>query len=568
MTYQELQNILRGNQINQGVPTALTIDQIISGIQSQYQPQQFSVSSTLPSFQPPSKLMPSVLGFDSDYSPVSGYPQSFQSNQPMLMGQYGQRPQDFQQMPIGQGVQQYGVVPQTFSQSEFVPVSPVQQSPSGMAAFKPGAFDAEQYRYKPPATVSEVIDAISPPEGGGEGSGGPSNTGIDGTGLTQSENVTPNEIGVIAGLISMVTGLPANLAANILGKNTIADAINAQNHAQDVANNMSVIGQQLGLDPADPANQAAIAAAIDSTLGSPLGQTAATPGQSGTGGSAAQAAQDAAEAAAALGMSPAAIGAASQAAANAAMQGATPAQQAQAGQVAAANADAAGMGPNGYGSSPTAVGPPTAEQAAQQAPSLDAVLGLISEGLGLGMGPSSDGMGMGMGEGMGGVSPGDSGDGGTGAASSAGDGGTSAGVGDAGDGGTGASSSAAGGDAGPGAAGTGNSSGDGAGGGAGGAGCVIATHAVNSGAFTKQEKLNAVKWCIRYLHGKWWGEAIRRGYRYCGNKAISQGKAANHYQEFKDYVNFATGKHRSFKTGLTFVGRSVQFLAIGLFLKD
>jgi hypothetical protein len=70
------------------------------------------------------------------------------------------------------------------------------------------------------------------------------------------------------------------------------------------------------------------------------------------------------------------------------------------------------------------------------------------------------------------------------------------------------------------------------------------------------------------LHGKWWGEAIRRGYRYCGNKAINTGKAENHYQEFKNYVDFGTGKKRTVKNCVTFFGRTIQFLAIGLFLKD
>ena len=98
----------------------------------------------------------------------------------------------------------------------------------------------------------------------------------------------------------------------------------------------------------------------------------------------------------------------------------------------------------------------------------------------------------------------------------------------------------------------------------GGGGCVIATHAVNSGAFTKDTKREAVRWCIKNLHRTWWGEAIRRGYRYYGQKAIEEGKAKNHYQEFKDYVAFGTGKRRTLKTGWTFVYRSIQFFIRGL----
>ena len=41
-----------------------------------------------------------------------------------------------------------------------------------------------------------------------------------------------------------------------------------------------------------------------------------------------------------------------------------------------------------------------------------------------------------------------------------------------------------------------------------------------------------------------WGEAIRRGYRYCGTKKIEQGKAREHYDEFRRYIDFARGKIR------------------------
>ena len=103
------------------------------------------------------------------------------------------------------------------------------------------------------------------------------------------------------------------------------------------------------------------------------------------------------------------------------------------------------------------------------------------------------------------------------------------------------------------------------GGGGGGRGCVIATHAVNSGAFTADTKREAIRWCVKNLHKTWWGEAIRRGYRYYGQKAIDEGKAKNHYQEFKDYVAFGTGKRRTLKTAWTFTYRTVQFFVKGLF---
>jgi len=101
-----------------------------------------------------------------------------------------------------------------------------------------------------------------------------------------------------------------------------------------------------------------------------------------------------------------------------------------------------------------------------------------------------------------------------------------------------------------------------------GDGCVVATHAVNSGAFSPTTKREAVVWCMNVLHGKWWGEAIRRGYRHCGNKKIEQGKAREHYGEFRRYIDFANGKKRTVAGAITFTLRTAQFFAVGLVKKD
>lgn len=103
---------------------------------------------------------------------------------------------------------------------------------------------------------------------------------------------------------------------------------------------------------------------------------------------------------------------------------------------------------------------------------------------------------------------------------------------------------------------------------AGSSGCVVATHAVNSGAFTPSMKREAVVWCMHNLHDKWWGEAIRRGYRHLGRKKIEQGKAHEHYQEFRNYIDFASGKKRTIKGAIHFAARTVQFFAVGLVKGD
>lgn len=113
-----------------------------------------------------------------------------------------------------------------------------------------------------------------------------------------------------------------------------------------------------------------------------------------------------------------------------------------------------------------------------------------------------------------------------------------------------------------------DSSDTGGGGGGGSSSCVIATHAVANGSFTPREKRKAVLWCTKTLHHKWWGEAIRRGYRFYGMRAINAGKAENYYDEFRDFVRFATGAKRTLKTAKTFIWRSVQFFITGIFLKD
>jgi hypothetical protein len=100
--------------------------------------------------------------------------------------------------------------------------------------------------------------------------------------------------------------------------------------------------------------------------------------------------------------------------------------------------------------------------------------------------------------------------------------------------------------------------------GGGGGGCVIATHAVSSGAFSQRQKAIAVVWCEKVLHDKWWGDIIRRGYRFLGRKKIANGEAHKYYQDFKDYVDFGRGKNRTLKKGIKFVSYTTRFFVAGL----
>jgi len=122
------------------------------------------------------------------------------------------------------------------------------------------------------------------------------------------------------------------------------------------------------------------------------------------------------------------------------------------------------------------------------------------------------------------------------------------------------------------------SSGGGGGGGGGGSspsaasaagGCVIATHAVASGAFQANDKANAVEWCKKTLHDKWWGETMRRGYRYLGRKHIANGTAETVYKEFKECIEWANGKRPfTIKVAGRYYYRAIQTFFVGLFVKE
>ena len=101
----------------------------------------------------------------------------------------------------------------------------------------------------------------------------------------------------------------------------------------------------------------------------------------------------------------------------------------------------------------------------------------------------------------------------------------------------------------------------------GGGGCVIATHGLSTGGFTAMEKAKAELWCQKTYHGKWYGEAFRRGYRAAGMKHINAGTAQSVYQEFKDFVAYGRGIKRGWKLGFNYYLRTITFFFTGLFIK-
>ena len=100
-----------------------------------------------------------------------------------------------------------------------------------------------------------------------------------------------------------------------------------------------------------------------------------------------------------------------------------------------------------------------------------------------------------------------------------------------------------------------------------GPGCVIATHGLSTGGFTAMEKAKAELWCAKTYHGKWYGEAFRRGYRAAGMKHINAGTAPSVYQEFKDFVAYGRGIKKGWKIGFNYYLRTITFFIHGLFIK-
>ena len=99
-------------------------------------------------------------------------------------------------------------------------------------------------------------------------------------------------------------------------------------------------------------------------------------------------------------------------------------------------------------------------------------------------------------------------------------------------------------------------------------GCVIATHGLSTGGFTPMEKAKAELWCKKTYHGKWYGEAFRRGYRAAGQRAIDSGNAEKYYQEFKDFVAYGRGVKRGWRLGFNYYLRTLSFFLSGLFISE
>ena len=82
------------------------------------------------------------------------------------------------------------------------------------------------------------------------------------------------------------------------------------------------------------------------------------------------------------------------------------------------------------------------------------------------------------------------------------------------------------------------------------------------------DKAKAEIWCEKTYHGKWYGEAFRRGYQHLGSRAVEKGNAHKYYTEFKDFVAYGRGMKKGFKLRLNYYLRTIQFFVVGIFVRE
>jgi len=87
---------------------------------------------------------------------------------------------------------------------------------------------------------------------------------------------------------------------------------------------------------------------------------------------------------------------------------------------------------------------------------------------------------------------------------------------------------------------------------------------VSSGAFSKLDKAKAELWCKRALHNHWAGETVRLGYQALSKRAVANGTASKHYDEFQRFVRYGRGLDKTLKGAVTFYTRMAQFFAVGV----
>lgn len=269
MTYEELMNILRQNEMAAGGVTPggfapLSTNDIVSGIQSQYQPVM-------------QQAMPQMQSGASRF--ISGTP--------------------------------------NFGAIEVMPEYGVKSQAAG-PTFVPSAFNLEAYKNIDPKKLSDLIQTI---ESGNSGNDAASfSRAVDDAGLAIAPNISALGVGIGATLLGLATGLPLGLVASLVGRQNIANTMNNANNRSAAQFNRDLVALQSGLSNT-PENVAALASMIDSLSAANQTTQAATPGATGTGGQAAQAAAQAAAAAQAMGLSPAQQAAAAQAAVNSVLSG-------------------------------------------------------------------------------------------------------------------------------------------------------------------------------------------------------------------------------------------------------
>jgi hypothetical protein len=106
---------------------------------------------------------------------------------------------------------------------------------------------------------------------------------------------------------------------------------------------------------------------------------------------------------------------------------------------------------------------------------------------------------------------------------------------------------------------------------AGGGGCcVVSTALASTGIWSEGQKDDLMAWCEKYLHGKWWGEAFRKGYQVLGSlgvrKLVRAGGLKTKYADwaFTNGTNLVRGKKFSLLSLPNSLLWIVAFMCVGM----
>ena len=100
--------------------------------------------------------------------------------------------------------------------------------------------------------------------------------------------------------------------------------------------------------------------------------------------------------------------------------------------------------------------------------------------------------------------------------------------------------------------------------------CVVSTAFASAGIWSDKQKDDLIVWCEKYLHGSWWGEALRKGYQVLGSlgvrKLVRAGGLKTQYADwaFTNGTNMVRGKKFSLLSLPNSLLWIIAFMCVGM----